>query len=30
MLNVTAKFQISDSTSHTMRPGSDLLARPFA
>jgi hypothetical protein len=30
MTNVTCNFKQIESTSHTMRPGSDLLARPFA
>jgi hypothetical protein len=31
MTNVTRNFtQISEAKSHTMRPGTDLLARPFA
>ncbi len=30
MLNVTRIFKQIESTSHTMRWGCDLLARPFA
>jgi len=30
MLNVTRNFKQIESTSHVMRPGTDLLARPFA
>jgi len=30
MLNVTRNFKQIETSSHTMRPGSDLLARPFA
>jgi len=30
MLNVTRNFKQIESTSHVMRPGTDLIARPFA